>query len=91
MPRVPSINERMNLAVAPESKARIIKAAALMNMGMTEFVIRTAEREAHDVIERQERLALSDRDMQLMLELLDNPPAPNARLKAVARDLPSLR
>jgi uncharacterized protein (DUF1778 family) len=36
-----------------------------------------------------ERLKLTGRDSVRVLELLDNPPAPNARLLAAARRLPA--
>ena len=89
MPRVAiDDNERMNLRVKPEVKARLIRAAALRHTDLTEFVTRTALREADAVIEAAEHVKLSERDSLRVLELLENPPAPNEKLRAAARVLP---
>jgi len=52
------------------------------------FILRTALREAQLVIEQHERVKLTERDSRLVLELLENPPAPNAKLRKAARALP---
>lgn len=56
---------------------------------LTEFVLQHALLAAREVIEEAERLQFSARDSLRVLELLENPPAPNARLLAAARALPS--
>ena len=53
-------------------------------------MLRPALREADAVIEAAETLALSARDSARVLALLNNPPAPNPRLLAAARDLPPI-
>ena len=55
---------------------------------MTEFIIRTALREAKSVIEEHERLKLSKRDSLRVLEILEHPPAANAKLRKAASALP---
>lgn len=82
-------NERMNLRVKPEVKARLVRAAALRHTDLTDFVTRTALREAEAVIAEAEQVRLSERDSLLVLDLLENPPAPNARLSAAIAALPS--
>ena len=90
MPRVAvDDNERMNLRVKPEVKARLVRAAALRHTDLTDFVTRTALREAEAVIAEAEQVRLSERDSLLVLDLLENPPAPNARLRAAIAALPS--
>ncbi|HLY57467.1 MAG TPA: DUF1778 domain-containing protein [Stellaceae bacterium] len=92
MPRVAvDDSERMNLRVKPQVKARLVRAAALRHTDLTEFVTRSALREADAVIEAAERLTLSERDSLLVLELLDNPPPANAKLRAAIAALPSNR
>ncbi|HTH99819.1 MAG TPA: DUF1778 domain-containing protein [Acidisoma sp.] len=81
-------NERMNLRVRPEVKARLIRAAALRNTDLTNFVTQSALREAEAVIHEAEVVTVSERDFTRVMELLENPPAPNARLRAAARALP---
>lgn len=84
-------NERMNLRVKPEVKARLVRAAALRHTDLTDFVTRTALREAEAVIAEAEQVKLSARDSLLVLDLLENPPAPNARLRAAIAALPSTK
>lgn len=89
MPRVAvGDNQRMNLRVRREQKAALLRAAALENTDLTEFVLRHALREARSVIEQAERIQLSARDSRRVLALLENPPAPNARLRAALAALP---
>jgi uncharacterized protein (DUF1778 family) len=86
MPRLAKENnKRMNLRVLPEQKATLLRAAALKNTDLTDFVLQPALREAKAVIEEAERIVLSERDSLLVLAMLENPPAPNAKLrKAIA-------
>jgi uncharacterized protein (DUF1778 family) len=89
MPRVAvDDSERMNLRVRPEVKARLVRAAALRHTDLTEFVTRTALREADAVIEAAEHIKLSGRDSLLVLDLLENPPPANARLRAAIAAMP---
>ena len=80
-------NNRLALRVRPGDKATIMRAAALAETDMTNFILRTVLREARSVIEEHERIRLSDRDTRLVLELLENPPAPNSKLRKAARAL----
>ena len=81
-------NKRMNLRVRPEQKATLMRAAALRNTDLTDFVIQNALREAKTVIQEAERTALSKRDSLLVLNLLENPPAANSKLRAAIKALP---
>lgn len=81
-------NKRMNLRVSPETKAKLVRAAALRNTDLTNFVTQTALREAEAVIEAAEVVRLSPRDHARVLELLENPPKPNAKLRAAIAALP---
>ena len=84
-------NKRMNLRVRPEQKAKLMRAAALRNTHLTDFVLQLALREAEEVIEEAERIVLSERDSLMVLDLLENPPAPNAKLRAAIAALPKPR
>ena len=81
-------NSRVALRIRPADKAMIVRAAALAQTNMTDFILRTALREAETVIEEHERVKLTRRDSLLVLDLLENPPAPNAKLRKAARALP---
>ena len=81
-------NNRVALRVRPADKAVIMRAVALAQTDMTTFILRTVLREAQSVIEEHERVRLTARDSRLVMELLENPPAPNAKLRKSARALP---
>lgn len=81
-------NSRMSLRIRAEEKALLMRAVALKHTDLTDFVIRHAVRAAKAVIEEADRVQLSERDSVRVLNLLENPPAPNPRLIAAARALP---
>ena len=81
-------NMRMSLRLRPEQKATLVRAAALKNTDLTDFVLQPALREAAAIIEAADHLMLSERDSLRVLELLENPPPANAKLRAAAQALP---
>jgi uncharacterized protein (DUF1778 family) len=88
MPRVAvEDNERMSMRVRAEEKATLLRAAALENTDLTDFVLQHALRSAKAVIERAEHIHLSARDSLQVLDLLEHPPRPNAKLRATVRAL----
>jgi uncharacterized protein (DUF1778 family) len=89
MPRIAvEDNSRMSLRIRPEEKALLLRAVALNHTDLTDFVIRHALRAAKAVIKDADQVQLSTRDSLRVLNLLENPPAPNAKLLAAARGLP---
>jgi uncharacterized protein (DUF1778 family) len=78
----------MSLRIRTEEKAMLLRAVALKHTDLTDFVIRHALRAAREVIEEADRVRLSERDSLHVLDLLENPPSPNARLLAAAEALP---
>ena len=89
MPRIAvKENSRMSLRIRAEEKAMLLRAVALQHTDLTDFVIRHALRAAQAVIEEADHVQLSGRDSLLVLDVLENPPAPNARLLAAAQALP---
>jgi uncharacterized protein (DUF1778 family) len=65
-----------------------MRAVALAQTDMTGFILRTALREAQLVIKEHEQVKLSERDSLRVLELLENPPPPNAKLRKAVRAMP---
>lgn len=89
MPRIAiENNSRVSLRIRAEEKALLLRAVALDHTDLTDFVIRHALRAAKAVIEAADRVQLTERDSLRVLELLENPPAPNAKLLAAAQALP---
>ena len=82
-------NDRVALRIRPADKARLMRASALEHTDLTDFILRNVLRAADAVIEQAERMVLSERDSLRVLELLEHPPVPNARLMAAARALPA--
>lgn len=80
-------NDRMSMRVRAEDKAMLLRAAALENTDLTDFVLQHALRSAKAVIDKAEHLRLSERDSLRVLDLLEHPPKPNAKLRAAARAL----
>jgi uncharacterized protein (DUF1778 family) len=90
MPRIAvNDNHRMNLRINPAQKAMLVRAAALTNTDLTDFVVQNAVREAEVVIEKSEQVLLSARDSLRVLAFLEDPPKPNVKLLRAARALPS--
>jgi len=81
-------NRRMNLRITPEAKARLVRAATLRHTDLTDFVTKTALREADVVIAEAEVVHLSERDSLRVLALLETPPMPNAKLRKALAALP---
>ncbi len=89
MPRaIVGDNIRLALRVRADDKATLMRAVALEHTDMTDFILRSALVAARKVIEQAERVTLSGRDSLRVLDVLQNPPAPNAKLTAAARRLP---
>ena len=86
MPRVAvEENSRMYLRIRGKEKALLMRAVALQDTDLTGFVVGCAVRAAEDVIRDHEQVQLSERDSLKVLDLLENPPQPNAKLVSAAR------
>jgi len=84
-------NSRMSLRVRAGEKATLLRAVALKHTDLTDFVLQHALLAAKAVIEEAEHVRLSERDSLRVLDLLENPLAPNAQLLAAAHALPQRR
>ena len=80
-----SREERIELRATRDEKRLLAAAAAEERLDLTGFIMRAALPAARAVMDRAERIALSERDTLRVLELLENPPAPTAAMMAAAR------
>jgi len=88
MPRVAVENvARFPMQIPPPSKARLLRAAALENTSLKDFMLSNALLAADAVIEKAEVVRLNEAQSRFMLDLLDNPPEPNERFKRAAQAL----
>ena len=81
-------NQRLQIRLSAAKKARIARAAAIKQVDLTQFVTESALREADAVIEQLEHIELTEQEYLQIMELLESPPAPNARLQAAIAALP---
>jgi len=72
---------RIGARVSTEIYETLCRAAELSGATVNQFLVQSALKEAQAVIEREETIRLSARDWDWLLDLLDTPPGPNARLK----------
>ena len=63
----------------------LFSAAAHERLDVTSFIMRRVLPAAREVVDRAERIVLSERDSARVLKLLDRPPRPAAALLAAAR------
>ena len=77
-----SKQDRIGARVPHEVYETLCRAAELSGATVNQFLVQAALKEAQAVIEREEIIRLSPRDWSWLLDLIDNPPEPNAKLKA---------
>jgi len=76
---------RIELRATRDEKRILAAAAAHERLDVTSFIMRTVLPAAREVVDRAERITLSERDTTRILDLLENPPPPTPALLAAAR------
>jgi len=77
---------RLNFRLAPDLKAVIEEAAAILGQSVSDFAVSTLVQTARDVLHQQSVTELSNRDRDIFLAILDDPTAkPNRALAAAAK------
>ena len=74
--------DRIGARVPHDVYQTLCRAAELTGATVNQFLVQSALKEAQAVIEREEIIRLSSRDWLWLLNLLENPPEPNAKLTA---------
>ena len=77
--------DRIELRATSDEKRLLAAAAAHERLDVTSFILRNALPAAREIVDRSERIRLSERDAGRVLVLLENPPEPTAALLAAAR------
>jgi uncharacterized protein (DUF1778 family) len=86
MPATTTVREdRIELRATKDEKRLLAQAAAYERLDVTSFIMRNVLPTARDVVDRAERIVLSERDTVRVLEPLENPPKPTPALMAAAR------
>jgi uncharacterized protein (DUF1778 family) len=78
-------DDRIELRTTREEKRLLASAAAHERLDVTSFIMRKVLPAAQEIVDRAERIVLSERDTERVLKLLENPPKPRAALLAAAR------
>ena len=74
--------DRIGARVPHNVYETLCRAAELSGSTVNQFLVQSALKEAQAVIEREQLIRMSARDWDWMLNLLENPPVPNAKLQA---------
>lgn len=77
--------DRVGARVPHEVYETLCRAAELTGATVNQFLVQSALKEAQAVIEREEVIRLSPRDWNWLLDLVESPPKPNAKLKAAMK------
>ena len=82
METITAKQDRIGARVPHDVYETLCRAAELSGATVNQFLVQSALKEAQAVIEREHVIRLSARDWNWMLDLLENPPQPNAHLTA---------
>ena len=77
--------DRIGARVPREVYETLCRAAELTGATVNQFLVQAALKEAQSVIEREDAIRLSPRDWNWLLDLIENPSRPNAKLKAAMK------
>ena len=83
--------DRLNFRIDSRIKQRAEEAAQLLGQDLSTFAETALNEKAQAVIEREERLVLSERDFALFTQAIENPPPVSNRLKAAAKEYKAVR
>jgi uncharacterized protein (DUF1778 family) len=77
------------LRIEAQTRRLIDDAAAILGKTRTEFMVESARAQAIDVLLDQRLFVLDSERFDAFIDLLDNPPAPDPKLRALLRRKPS--
>ncbi|MGA2169637.1 MAG: DUF1778 domain-containing protein [Terracidiphilus sp.] len=77
--------ERTEARLLPEQKKRIERAARLKGLSLSDFIVQHADEAAIKTIQLHASWTLEDRDRDVFVRALLNPPEPSARMKAAVK------
>ena len=77
---------RIEFCATRDEKRILATASAHERMDLTSFIMRTVHPATREVIDKAERITLSERETVRILDLLENPPPPTPSLVAAARE-----
>ena len=82
---------RLNCRVDARIKQRAEEAASLLGQSITDFTEMAIAEKANAVLAEHGRIVLSQRDFDLFVEVLEQPPSPTEKLRDSAREYRRLK
>lgn len=76
---------RIDFRTNVNQKLILEKAAKIKNVSLSSYILNSAMKQAEIDLKENEELILSNRDRDLIMNLLENPPEPNEALKGLFR------
>ncbi len=77
--------DRIELRASQKERERLLEAAMFTGVTLSGFLRQAALEKSDCILKNRDAIALSDRDRDLFLEALENPPKPNTRLQKAFR------
>ena len=74
-------NSRIDIRLDPKDKEILEHAASLKRISLSSYILSSAIENAKMDIEKEETILLSNKQRDMVLSLLDNPPEPNESLR----------
>jgi len=85
MPAVAQAHERIDLRTSPEIKEMIVRAASMVGMSVSAFLLGTAQERARQILAESEMVTLTSRDWNAFAQALDNADKPRPKLSAAMK------
>ena len=82
---------RLSCRLSARIKHQAEEAAALLGQSITDFTESALAEKAQAVLDKHERIVLSERDFARFVELVENPAAPTEALQAAAAKYAELK
>jgi uncharacterized protein (DUF1778 family) len=73
--------DRIELRASQKEREQFFEAATFSGMSLSAFLRQSALEKSESILKNKDALTLSDRDRDLFLDALENPPKANTRLK----------
>ena len=87
----PENQVRLSCRVSMRIKQRAEEAASLLGQSITDFTESALEEKAQAVLERHERIMLSERDFAHFAALIETPPPPTSELREAMAEYGKLK
>jgi len=69
---MPVKDKSLNMRISESDKQTLNRAASLMGVNLTSFVLQSAMNKAQEALDHERRIELTKRDMKRLLEIMDS-------------------